>query len=68
MKDEIVLAVYRNVVGGYSLVIEDDCSGHRLAGSKVDGGEAVERFYVDVEELLEQIQVYSNSDCEDDED
>lgn len=55
---KVIIEVCRSQSGGFSLVIRDDDTGHRLAGGKVGGMETVHTFIVDAKELIEQATDY----------
>nr|DAV89242.1 MAG TPA: hypothetical protein [Caudoviricetes sp.] len=60
-KKSVLIEISENQCGGYSLLIGDESSGHRLCGAKVGGCETLESFDVDVSELVSQIDMYSGS-------
>ncbi|EAR5131662.1 hypothetical protein IHF37_004577 [Salmonella enterica] len=60
-KQIVLIEVSENQHGGYSLLIGDESSGHRLCGAKVGGCETLESFSVNVSELINQVDVYSGS-------
>lgn len=60
-KKSVLIEVSENQCGGYSLLIGDESSGHRLCGAKVGGCETLESFDVDVSELVSQVDMYSGS-------
>lgn len=59
--NHVYIEVSYNQCGGLSLLICDDGGGHRLAGAKVGGCETLERFEINADELIEQINVHRGS-------
>ena len=54
---KVNLAVIKDIHGGLALCVEDKnrSTGIRIAGGKISGGSKVEKWVVDVEELIKWV-------------